>query len=314
MTSLRLVEGLAEEFDQRNTAKDLLEIIHRRSLKSVFQPIINLSNGSVLGHEGLIRGPENTDLHSPFDLFNSAKEHNRQYQLELLSLQITLESFAESSSNNKVFVNVSPECLLQFYKNKVISLSYINHLGLDPRDIVIELTESSPTFDYSNLYNVIDSYRNMGFKIAIDDLGEGFSSLRLWSELRPDYVKIDKHFIKAINLDPVKLQFVKSIQQIAENTGALVIAEGVETEAELAIVKDLNVAFCQGYLLGRPESEPIHDIQEKFRPIFYSNLICVLPNPPGSPKKGDISRLLVNVPTVAPETTNDEVYVLFPSN
>ncbi|MGZ8262265.1 MAG: EAL domain-containing protein [Methylotenera sp.] len=325
MTLLRLVE----RFDDEDNTHNLLKIINERALHSVFQPIVNLSNGNVLGHEGLIRGPEHTNLHSPFNLFKLAMEQNRQYQLELLSLQVTLESFAkfssikssstkssstESSSANKVFVNISPECLFQIYKNKVLSQSYISDLGLDPKDIVIELTEGSPTFDYSTLYSVIDSYRNIGFQIAIDDLGEGFSSLRLWSELQPDYVKIDKHFIRAINLDPVKLQFVKSIQQIAENSGTQVIAEGVETEAELAIVKDLNVAFCQGYLLGRPQPEPIHEIQENFKKIFYSNLISVFPNPAGSHKKGNISRLLVNVPIVAPETTNDEVYVLFQSN
>ena len=76
---------------------------------------------------------------------------------------------------------------------------------------------------------MIENYRSIGFQIAIDDLGERFSSLRLWSELRPEYVKIDQYFIRAINLDPVKLQLVKSIQQIAENSHALVIAEGVET-------------------------------------------------------------------------------------
>ncbi|MES1987562.1 MAG: EAL domain-containing protein, partial [Pseudomonadota bacterium] len=112
--------------------------------------------------------------------------------------------------------------------------------------------------------------RNVGFQIALDDLGEGYSTLRLWSELRPEYVKIDKHFIHSINSDPVRLQFVKSIQQIADNSGTKVIAEGVETEAELVILRDLNIAFCQGYLLGRPVPEPIQHINENIQHHFCS--------------------------------------------
>jgi EAL domain-containing protein (putative c-di-GMP-specific phosphodiesterase class I)/GGDEF domain-containing protein len=310
MTLLRRFKGLILD---RNTSNNLLEISNQRTLKSVFQPIFNLSNGNILGHEGLVRGPENTDLHLPLNLFKLAKEQNNVCELELLSLQITLESFAEYSNANKIFINVSPECLLRFDENKVISPGYIEDLGLNPKDIVLEL-KSSPIFDYSKLYSAIDNYRNIGFQIAIDDSGEGFSSLRLWSELQPDYVKIDKHFIRAINLDPVKLQFVKSIQQIAENSGTKVIAEGVETEEELAIIRDLNIAFCQGYLLGRPQPEPIHEVQENIKYLFKNKMISVFPEASGTQKQGNIKRLLVNVPFVDPDTTNDEVYVLFESN
>jgi len=294
--------------------KFLNNIISERALTSVFQPIINLSNGNVHGHEGLIRGPVSSNLHMPFDLFNEAYEKNRVCDLELLSLQIGLESFVKFSRFNKIFVNVSPECLLQFDQNKVISLAYIENLGLSPKDIVLELTESSPTFDYSKLYDVIESYRNVGFQIAIDDLGEGFSSLRLWSELQPEYVKIDKYFIKDINLNPIKLQFVKSIQKIAENSGTKVIAEGVETEAELAIVKDLNVSYCQGYLLGRPQPEPIQEIEDNMKRLFIGKSISVFPKDSRSQKQSNIRRLLVNVPFVDIATTNDEVFVLFESN
>ena len=99
-------------------------------------------------------------------------------------------------------------------------------------------------------------YRAMGFEIAIDDLGEGFSSLRLWSELRPEYVKIDMHFIQGIDQDPVKHQFVSSIQQIAEKSGTRVVAEGIETAAELQVIKDLGIAHGQGYYLARPSGQP----------------------------------------------------------
>ncbi len=311
MTLFRLAEDIAT--DER-TANNLHQIISHRKLNSVFQPIVNLSNGSIHGHEALIRGPQYSNLHSPLDLFKAASLQDGVCELELVSMQIGLESFAKFSLNNKIFVNVSPECLLRFEANRVISLAYIESLGLSPKDIVLELTESLPTFDYSKLYSVIDSYRNVGFQIAIDDLGEGFSSLRLWSELQPEYVKIDKYFIKDINLNPIKLQFVKSIQKIAESSSTKVIAEGIETEDELAIVKDLNIAYCQGYLLGHPQAEPAHEIHENTKHHFKSKMISVFPMASSTQKPDNISRLLVDVPFVIAETTNDEVYVLFESN
>ena len=158
MTSLSAVENFLSDI---NTFENLHGIGSRQTLSSVFQPIISIKNGSILGHEGLIRGLENTQLHSPVDLFTLAKQKNKVCELELLSLQIGLESFAKHYCPNKIFINVSPECLLRFDHNKIITLSYIENLGLNPTDIVLELTEGSPIFDYSLLYSVINSYRNI---------------------------------------------------------------------------------------------------------------------------------------------------------
>lgn len=311
MQLLRLLETESADI---NNSKSLNDIINHQILVSVFQPIINVQNGDVLGHEGLIRGPEKTDLYSPHNLFKLAKAENRVCDLELASLKVGLETFVTHANANKIFVNVSPECLQEFGHNKLISVDYIESLGLNPKNIVLELTEGSPTFDYSKLYKVIDSYRNSGFQIALDDLGEGYSTLRLWSELRPEYVKIDKHFIHAINLDPVKVQFVKSIQQIADNCNTKVIAEGVETEAELVILRDLNIAYCQGYLFGYPIPEPVQYIKENIRHLFTRKTISVFPKASGTERQDSILRLLEKAPFVTPATTNDEVNVMFESN
>ena len=311
MQLLRLFETKSPEIYHSRILNDIIE---HQTLTSVFQPIINIQSGVILGHEGLIRGPEKTDLYSPQNLFKSAKVENRVCDLELASLKVGLENFAKHACTNKIFVNVSPECLQEFGHNKLISVDYIESLGLNPKNIVLELTESSPTFDYSELYKVIDSYRNVGFQIALDDLGEGYSTLRLWSELRPEYVKIDKHFIHSINSDPVKLQFVKSIQQIADNSSTKVIAEGVETEAEFVILRDLNIAFCQGYLLGHPIPEPLQQISENIQHLFTRKTISVFPKASGTERQGNILTLLEKAPFVTPTKTNDEVNVMFESN
>ncbi|MDO8306234.1 EAL domain-containing protein, partial [Herminiimonas sp.] len=203
----------------------LKEVIQHRQLTPLFQPIIRMQSGEIIGYEGLIRGPSDSPLHSPLNLFKVARDCGLSVEVEHLCRRITLEKFAELQLPGRLFLNVSPECLVQPDVKHGETLGYIHEVGINPERVIIELTESQPTYDYDMLREAVKHYRAMGFRIAIDDLGEGFSSLRLWSELRPEYVKIDMHFVQGINLDPIKLQFVRSIQEIAEKSGTIVIAE-----------------------------------------------------------------------------------------
>src|SRR5471032_1495056 len=232
----------------------LQDIIARRQLSALFQPIIDLRSGAVIAYEGLIRGPSDSPLHAPLNLFKAARAYQLTVEVEHLCRRVVLERFAEMALPGKLFLNVSPDCLLQRDARHGKTLEALAEIGIHPDRIIIELTENQPTYDYEAMREAVLHYRNMGFQIAIDDRGEGFSSLRLWSELRPEYVKIDMHFIQGINADPVKLQFVRSIQEIAEKSNTLVIAEGIETQAELLVLRDVGVAFGQGYHLGRPHA------------------------------------------------------------
>jgi EAL domain-containing protein (putative c-di-GMP-specific phosphodiesterase class I) len=129
---------------------------------------------------------------------------------------------------------------------------FLEALELRPASVVIELTEDFPAIDLRLLREALLLYRSMGFRVALDDLGEGFSSLRLWSELRPEFVKADKHFVRGIARDAVKRQFLSSIQDIARRCGTQVIAEGVEVAEDLRAVRRIGVAMAQGWFIGRP--------------------------------------------------------------
>ncbi|CAG0965517.1 putative signaling protein [Methylophilaceae bacterium] len=293
----------------------LNEIIDKRELSAVFQPIVNLNDASVVGHEGFIRGPQDSVLHMPLALFDASRQYGILPVIEHLSRQVVLETFAGVDSPLKLFLNVSPESLTQSDGQTTATLSYIRRIGLNPRNIIIELTESSPSFDYNLLRNATEHYRGMGFEIAMDDLGEGFSSLRLWSELHPDYVKIDKHFIQNIDKDPVKLEFVRSIQQIAQSSGAKVIAEGIETEAQYSIIKDLKIAYGQGYFFAKPSPMPDFALSDQLREMIRKSRVRVFPNTaPFSRTKNNLNRLHEYIEPVAPDTSNDEVYTMFEGN
>ncbi|MDH4847604.1 EAL domain-containing protein [Pseudomonas sp. BN505] len=231
----------------------LSAILAQRSIHSLFQPIICLSEQRVFAHEALSRGPSNSPLHAPLNLFSIARQAGRLTELEAACRESACRRFSEQQLQGKLFLNISPESLLEPHYPSGLTLKLLEQVGLPPSRVVIELTEHTPTDDFQLLSNALHHYRDMGFSIALDDLGAGYSSLRLWSELRPEYVKIDRHFIDGIHRDPLKREFVGSILQIARASKAQVIAEGIELAEELAVLTDMGVDLVQGYLLGRPQ-------------------------------------------------------------
>ncbi len=293
----------------------LREIIEKRQLHALFQPVLNMQTGEIIGYEGLIRGPSDSPLHSPLTLFRVARANNLTVEVEHMCRSVVLERFAALSLSGKLFLNVSPECLCQPGVKHGETLGYLHQYGIDPKRVIIELTENYPTFDYDLMREAVRHYRDMGFQIAIDDLGEGFSSLRLWSELRPDYVKIDRHFIHGINHDPVKLQFVRSITEIAEKTGTQVIAEGIETQSELLLVRDLGIRLGQGYHIARPNSNPAAMVSAEVAKLLGSSDVVIFPHENGvSARTKTITRLCREVPSVSSDISNNMVHSLFISH
>ncbi|WP_373974422.1 GGDEF domain-containing protein [Chitinibacter sp. SCUT-21] len=235
--------------------EQVLHIIQQATLFPLFQPIAAFKTGEVFGFEGLIRGPAG-ELHQPMALFQAAERCGLLTEMDIACRKVIISAFVQSQLPGKLFLNVCPSSFTQANFRPRATLDYLNRVGLRPQRIVIELTETQAISDYALLADAIRHYREMGFQIALDDLGEGFSGLRLWSELRPDIVKIDKYFIRGIHLDPQKRQFVRSLQQIAVNTHTQVIAEGIEESAELDMVRSLGIQFGQGYLLGHAAPHP----------------------------------------------------------
>ncbi|HEX8596570.1 MAG TPA: bifunctional diguanylate cyclase/phosphodiesterase [Pseudomonas sp.] len=237
----------------------LSSILAHGDLHSLFQPIVSLSERRILGYEALTRGPSNSSLHSPVNLFAIARQAGRLSELELLCRESACRRFSQQKLPGKLFLNISPESLLEPAHPPGRTLQLLQRYGIAPSDVVIELTEQTPTEDFELLYTALHHYRDMGFSIAMDDLGAGYSSLRLWSELRPEYVKIDRHFIDGIHQDAVKREFVGSMLQMARASRAQVIAEGIELPEELAVLREMGVELVQGYLLCRPQEQPPKD-------------------------------------------------------
>lgn len=282
----------------------LSSILTQSGLHSLFQPIICLSERRILGYEALTRGPSNSPLHSPIALFAVARQAGRLSELEIACRQSACRRFNEQQLPGKLFLNVSPESLLEAAHQPGRTLQLLQDLGIAPSQVVIELTEQTPIDDFHLLQTALHHYRAMGFSIALDDLGAGYSSLRLWSELRPDYVKIDRHFIDGIHQDALKREFVGSILQIAKASRAQVIAEGIELPEELAVLTEMGVDLVQGYLLGRPQEHPSRDARAMM-PKHDSSAVAL--NDEGS----DLSALLNDQPAVQRDTPTATVLEAF---
>ena len=229
-------------------------ILARGTLSTLFQPILSLSERCVHGYEALSRGPSNSPLHAPMPLFGAARHAGRLSELEALCRKNACQRFRELELGGRLFLNVSPEVLLEPGRRTGHTLELLKELGIAPQQVVIELTEQTPIEDFGLLDAALCHYRAMGFSIALDDLGAGYASLRLWSELRPDYVKIDRHFIDGIDRDPLKREFVDSILRMARASQARIIAEGIERAEELAPLVEMGVALLQGYLFAKTRS------------------------------------------------------------
>ncbi len=233
------------------------DVLKKQRLTSYFQPIVDLDKREIHAYEALIRGPSDTALFSPVELLSTAERFNLSSQMERLCRQTNINHFAEKKLKGKLFINICPTVLLDAKDKQLAMLETLEQANIDPSTVVIELTEYRTIDDYQQFRDVLFSYREMGFEIALDDLGAGYSGLRVWTELLPDYVKIDQHFIRNINKIPIKLNFVRSLQNMAQATNCKIIAEGVETEAEYKTISQLGISYAQGYYFARPEPNPM---------------------------------------------------------
>ena len=302
--------SVAQSSDEAQALKTL---IRDQQLSAVFQPLLDCRAHSYMGFEGLIRGPENHPLHSPDALFGAARRNQMGLELEHACLQTILTAFARLRLPGKLFINASPACLLDPRFKNVETQVFMRQLGLPPSRVVIEVTENQEITDFPEIQATLAHFRSLGFQIAIDDLGEGFSNLRMWSEIRPEYVKIDRHFITGIGQDDLKFQFVKAMQDLAETCSAHIIAEGIETAADLQTVRDLGIAHGQGFFIARPHASPLNSPNQQVLDMLCSRRVAVFPQAMAGNSITTARTLLHYIEPIAHHADNDQVFLRFES-
>ncbi|WP_193227771.1 sensor domain-containing phosphodiesterase [Aureimonas psammosilenae] len=258
MGDLRMMRTFAEltarriertrKMDRSRTEKRerIVSVIASGKPSIVFQPIFDLEPMRPIGVEALARFSMEP-RRPPDEWFAEAAEVGLQVDLELQAIRNALEAFAPlwAIPDLSLGVNASPETILDSRFHKTFA-------GLPTRRIVIELTEHDKVRDYAPLVAEFACMRAEGIRIAIDDVGAGYASLRHVLAIRPDIMKLDRDIVRDIHLDPMKLALATALMGFAGQVACRVVAEGVEKQAELDVLKRLGIPAAQGFLLGRP--------------------------------------------------------------
>ena len=245
--------------------KEALEyIIRNKQIRCVFQPIISLKDGNVLGHEALSRITCESEIASPDMMFNLAGEFNRLWDLELLCRTKALEAayrFMIPPYSKKLFLNVNPNIMHDENFKKGFTREFLMQYHVEPQNVIFEITERNVILDMGGFLSTIDHYRSQDYKIAIDDAGAGYSGLNLISDVNPSYIKLDMKLIRDINTDKLKYALVKGMVELSKTANINLIAEGIESKEELETLIVLGVQYGQGYFIQMPSSE-LEDIAD----------------------------------------------------
>ncbi|MFZ5944908.1 MAG: GGDEF domain-containing protein [Bacillota bacterium] len=238
--------------EKKHLLEQLKKIISNGEIRTVYQPIVSLKDGSILGYEALSRGPIGSSLESPLKLFSTAMENNMVWELELLCRIKALERSKNTLNGHLLFLNVDPRIINDDKFRKGFTRDFLKKYNIDPNNIIFEITEKSAIDDFKNFRKVLNNYLDQGYKIAIDDTGSGYSGLKMLAETCPQYIKIDMDLIRDIDKDFLKQALLKTFHQFASMTNMSIIAEGIETEEELKILVDIGIDYGQGYLIQSP--------------------------------------------------------------
>lgn len=225
-------------------AHRLAAIFDSQAMHMVYQPIVDVTTGAVVGVEALARF-RSEPARGPEQWFEDAHAVSRGIELELLAIALAVANIARIAPQAYLSLNVSPHTVLSGALEAALAEAPVHRL-------VLEVTEHAPIEEYDSLCAALARLRAAGLRLAIDDAGSGYASFRHILQLRPDIIKLDRSLIREIDLDGGRRALALALVTFAAETGSRIVAEGVETEEELAVLKSLGVQAAQGYLLGRP--------------------------------------------------------------
>jgi EAL domain-containing protein (putative c-di-GMP-specific phosphodiesterase class I) len=270
-----IYRGIQEARDQvtRKTVKAeirggemLQDAIARRDIFPVFQPVFDLASGEMIGMEALSRGPRGSEFESGETLFSLAERTELLVPLERVCRQRSLEAAAYANPAQQIFLNLSPAAASDPEFLGPLFQEQVQSLGIEPDRIVLEITERTYAV-YEGLFReVLSKFRQQNFRIAVDDVGTGYSNLSSLAEIEPDYLKFDNVFVRGIDRRRVKQDLLEALMSFARKMKTKVIAEGIESKEELKVLQSLGVPYGQGFLLARPM--PLAEIENVQRIRF----------------------------------------------
>jgi diguanylate cyclase (GGDEF)-like protein len=282
-----------------------------RLIENAFQPIVDARTGAIFGYEALMRGFDRLGFANPIEVLDDAEQTGDLLGLEQMMERLALRMFSAlpDRTGATLFLNLDARLIPEGTRLIESLLPLLKSTGIAPSSICFEFSERFDNSAFPELPALVSAMRKTGFKLAIDDFGVGHADMRLLADHVVDYVKIDRYFVSGADQAVRKRHFLKSAITMAHMLGARVVAEGIETEAELNLCRELGVDLVQGWLIARPMVD-ISGWQPRFpavpedsRPVRAQSLDDIL-----------IRRQIEVLPTVFESDAVDTVFELFRRN
>jgi diguanylate cyclase (GGDEF)-like protein len=280
-------------------------------LRPMFQPVVALADGAIAAHELLTHRTSEGGARSGA-LFVAAAGVGAAAVLALRCIEIGLDRYCAAGATGRLFVKLPPAGAVMLAAELDGFLMWMYRRGLTTDRVVIELMEYEASDASTDVESAVIQLRAHGFGIALNSLGAGIGTTRLWLDLQPDYVKLDGYFTQGICRDTRRLRFVESMLRVGEQLGTTVVAHGLETEADVRVVRDVGIPLAQGYALAMPAPEVIARVSPQVAAQLAARTVAVLPQRTmGRVHEATADRLVLPVEAASPETPNDRILARF---
>lgn len=224
-----------------------------------FQPIFDAVGARVWGHEALVRGPAGEPARTVLDQVTDENRYRFDQDCRVRAIELAARLFP-ADDGLRLSINFLPNAVYEPVACLRATLATAARVGFPLASLVFELTEDEHVDEPEHLVSIVEEYRRQGFTMAVDDFGAGHAGLTRLVDLRPDLLKLDMHLVRDVDADPARQAVVRGVVQMAAALDVVVLAEGVETEAEYVALLDLGVPLFQGYWFGRPVLEALSSV------------------------------------------------------
>jgi EAL domain-containing protein (putative c-di-GMP-specific phosphodiesterase class I) len=219
--------------------------------KMAFQPIVDVSKGRVWGYEALVRGPNGESAYSVLSQVTDDIKYRFDQAARVLAIETAGRLFG--SDNIRLSINFMPNAVYEPHACIQKSLAAARRAGFPHKNLMFEFTENEKMQDIAHVKRIVEAYRQLGFWTALDDFGAGYAGLGLLAQLQPDLIKIDMELLRDIHLSIAKQAIISGLVGIARTLDIKVLAEGVENELELGVLRAAGISLFQGYHFAKPE-------------------------------------------------------------
>lgn len=224
------------------------------SFSMAFQPIMDLTTGAPFAYEALVRGLEGQSAASVLAQVTSSNRYAFDQQCRVKAIQ-TAAAAGLLDTPAKLSINFLPNAVYEPKACIQLTLKTAAAIGFPTDRLIFEFTENEEMVDPAHVANIVDSYKRMGFGTALDDFGAGHAGLNLLARFQPDIIKLDLDLIRGLEANLPKRIIIDAVVRMCAALGVTVIAEGIETEAELDALRAIGVRYIQGYLFAKPALE-----------------------------------------------------------